>query len=90
MVIRGVGNALLYMRVIRADGELRPDSLLPQDARLSLGFSTQEKEPKSLSKILPGSQHSCPKRPTKGYDMIDLNHPRFSNGFKLSHLFRAA
>ena len=48
MVIRGVGNALLYMRIIRADGELHPDSLLPQDARLSLGFSIQEKEPQKL------------------------------------------
>lgn len=39
-------SALLHTRIIRAEGELRPDSLLAQDGQ-SAGSSTQEKEPTS-------------------------------------------
>ena len=69
---RGLGDALLYMGPIRADGKLCPDSLLPWDARQPPGFSTQRKETTSLSKTLPGSQHFTQRDQRKGLLMTWL------------------
>lgn len=62
----GVEKALLHVSMIRAGGELPPDSPVPEEVQPPLGFSAQEKEPTKRE------QNSC-RQPTllpKGTDKM--------------------